>query len=331
MAEVAVIKPDHLGDFVLSLPAYRALVRAFGQFDLYAAPSNRFMAEHYLAGSNIKFHPLQLPHLAKDKSVSANDDQIRDVCKSHETVLYLRDDGALDEFANEFPGRFHPMKRRPLDHETNLQRSFLKTWIGHYSRTELADPDGARWPTTVRHVGLVLSAGFTSNKLPLVFWLKLARLLVAKCGVNLTIIAGPLEKTEASMLHRLLAVDACRIVIGGSDLRTFFAELSSCDVAIGADSGSLHLVSTALPVLGLFTSSPWVRYAPFGRHNRVIAANVPCSPCIQFSLEAFNGCVSRECAGMISPADAANALLSTPGAPSGAGATVLLGPSHYSN
>lgn len=43
MTDVAVVKPDHLGDFVLSVPALRALQQKFGNYDLYAAPGNRFL------------------------------------------------------------------------------------------------------------------------------------------------------------------------------------------------------------------------------------------------------------------------------------------------
>ncbi len=333
MAKIAVLKPDHLGDFVLSLPAYQAILRVFGRFDLYAAPSNRFIYDSLLRGKDVTFCPLQLPHLVKTRTAPCSDDDIRAICESYDFIFYLRDDNALTTFETAYPRRFYAMKPNSAAHETALQRDFLLPWIGYYSRSELMYPLGMKWPDDIRHVGLVLSAGFTSNKLPLSFWLEFARMLTKRKAVALTIIAGPQERDEANMFLRLLGQDKYRLVVGSENVASFRSQIACCDVAVGADSGTLHLVSTVMPVLGLYTSSPWVRYAPFGRHNRIQVANVPCSPCIQFSKSGFNGCLSRECAGLMRPADVMDLLFySGDGVLSqGAGVAAVFGPSHFTD
>jgi ADP-heptose:LPS heptosyltransferase len=223
------------------------------------------------------------------------------------------------------------MRSGIVDHETARQRDTLAPWTGHYSRTAYAGWRPDAWPSVIDHVGICLSAGFTSNKLPTVFWHEFARLL-SDCDVTqLCLIGGPQERAEAHLLARLLG-GSVDVLIGGADIEAFHARLGQCDVVVGADSGTLHLASMVVPVLGVFTSSPWWRYAPFGRHNRVVFAEVDCSPCIQFSRDAYNGCLTRECAALIAPRDLFAALWDDDDVIQNAmspGVSFVAGPSHW--
>jgi hypothetical protein len=329
MADLAVVKPDHLGDFVLSLPALRALARVPGGYDLYAAPGNRFLAQRLLP-AHVRFHPLQLPHLVKGAPPVGAEQALSHLLATHRSVLYLRDDGALDVAAAAYPGVLQTLPAGLLVHETELQRSLVALWAGHYSRTAEFCAETHEWPDRMGHVGVSLSAGFTSNKLPSMFWHEVVRRLHTGHGAHVSLIAGPQERGEAQLLARLLGqhVD---VLVGGPDLGAFHDAVRHCDAVVGADSGTLHLASLVAPVLGVFTSSPWWRYAPFGRHNRVIHARVPCSPCIQFSRQAYNGCLTRECAGLIRPQDVVAALFAQAGQPLVLGPAVSLveGASHH--
>jgi heptosyltransferase-2 len=308
MTDVAVVKPDHIGDFVLSVPALRALQRKFGNYDLHAAPGNRFLLEYFLPDGPA-LHPLRLAHLQKDGVGETMSDLISRL-EGYALVVFLRDDPLCQEAATILGRRAVAPRGDNITHETRIQQRIAEPLVGQYSRTALMWEAGQapQWPSQIRRIGFSLSAGFFANKIPMMIWIALARSLMARHGIEVKIIGGPLEADELQMTARLLNLHESDVILGNTKLSDFLDRVGECDVVVGADSGTLHLVSARTPVLGVFTSSPWQRFAPFGASNRVLYSAVPCSPCIQFSRDAYNGCVSRECAALITAADIEAAL-----------------------
>lgn len=330
MTDVAIVKPDHIGDFMLSVPALRALLRKFGQYDLFATPGNRFVQEFFLP-DGVSFHPVKFAHLQKDSIGDQLGDFLPRV-KSYSLVVFLRDDGFCRDVCSILGSKAVITHGNNLTHESKIQQLVTETLTGSYSRTQMFWPDKAlHWPNRIECVGISLSAGFFANKIPSVCLLRLAQSLIKKHSIRVKLIGGPLEIDELQLMARMLDLSQADVVLGGTKLEDFYQRVGECDVVIGGDSGTMHLVSAKVPVLGIFTSSPWQRFSPFGASNRVLYSDVPCSPCIQFSKNAFNGCMSRECAALISAEDIENALLSSPSA----GVTkinrmlrLVVGPSH---
>ncbi|WP_080403863.1 glycosyltransferase family 9 protein [Burkholderia ubonensis] len=332
MTDVAVVKPDHLGDFVLSVPALRALQQKFGNYDLYAAPGNRFLLEHFLP-EGPALHPTKLAHLQKDGIGEGMPELIAQL-KPYSLIVFLRDDGFCHEAASILGTRAVVPRSDNVNHETRIQQCVTEPLTGKYSRSSLMWPaagSAPQWPSALRTVGISLSAGFFANKIPATTWMRLAQSLQSKLGIAIKLIGGPLEADELRMLARMLNLADSDVILGGAKLSDFHARVGECDVVVGADSGTLHLVSVCRPVLGVFTSSPWQRFSPFGASNRVLYSDVPCSPCIQFSKDAYNGCVIRECAALITAPDIEAALLASgPGAKPKLGRLLhfVCGPSH---
>lgn len=327
MNAVAVVKPDHIGDFVLSIPALRAIYRRFGEFDLFAAPENHFLSEYFLP--DVAPLPMKLRHLTKG-SGGIDLKEFRSDLARYRLVIFLRDDQVIRETAAALPGvAVHP-HGSDLLHETLIQKRAVMPMVGGYSRTDLF-PCGIRpWPEEIRCVGISLSAGFFSNRLPMIVWLKVARILRDR-GVRLKVIGGPAEVDDVRFLARRLALNVEDTVIGGKDVGGFLDAVGACDIVAGADSGTMHLVSVRRPVLGIFTSSPWRRFSPFGAQNRIIYSVVPCSPCAQFSRDTLNGCLSQECAALITPEEICGAMfLRMPAGEVAVGpaARLVAGPSH---
>ena len=112
----------------------------------------------------------------------------------------------------------------------------------------------------------------------------------------------PVEKF-AETLRRLKAErDFCGLVIGGPDekalghslqqsaefmidltgrltLRQMAALLRRCDLFFGGDSGPMHVAATAgAPVVAVFGPTNIARFAPFGEAHRVVSRRLTCSP-----------------------------------------------------
>lgn len=99
---------------------------------------------------------------------------------------------------------------------------------------------------------------------------------------------------------------------GKTSLPQLAAILQTCDLFIGADSGVMHVASTAnLPIVALFGSTnaqAWHPYTPTGRHV-VISTTPECSPCgyVGDEVGALQGCAARTCIRMITPQSVVNA------------------------
>lgn len=324
---IAVVKPDHLGDFVLSIPALRAIYRRFGRFDLFASPGNHFLCRFFLP--DVTPLKMELRHLTKG-SAGVDLAAYHTDLGRYRIVIFLRDDQVMRKAALNLRGRaIHPHGTDRL-HETVIQKRSIMPMVGDYSRTELFGGSGGPWPEDIRCVGICLSAGFVSNSLPFLQWRQVASMLHER-GVKIKIIGGPMEAGDVRFMVRALSLDERDAIIGGRDLRSFFGAIDACDVVVGTDSGTLHLVSVRRPVVGIFTSSPWRRFSPFGAMNRVIYSAAPCSPCAQFSRETLNGCLTRECAALLRPRDIYDAIFARPAYAEiaiGATARLVVGPSH---
>lgn len=328
MNDVAVVKPDHIGDFMLSVPALTAIEREVGPFDLFASPVNQFLQQRFLP--NATFRPIRLKHLQKD-GTGEEASELGARLRRYGFTFFLRDDHVLRSVYEPIAAYAAIGDTDDDTHETLLQeRALQKVFPGYRRGDRYATVRRTGWPTKLRRVGLCISAGFVSNRFPTLFWVELARAVEARFGAEVVFIGGPLEAKDLETLSRLTGAKHPPIV-GGRDLDAFFGALERCDVVVGTDSGSLHLISSCLPVLGLFASSPWRRYSPFGVDNRVLRVVLGCAPCFQFSHFAYNGCLTRECATTISAEHVCNALTAQPSqqiVAIGDSVELVFGPSH---
>lgn len=309
MTNIAVVKPDHLGDLILTLPALKAIHQKFGVFDLYTASGNRFVADYFLP--DIPFHAMNCAHLQKDGGGISMDECSRKL-EHYPFIFFLRNDGYIYNLYLKHSTHALITSSDNTCHETLIQKKAIRSTVGDYSRTDLFFPQHfMMWPEQINCVGICVSAGFFTNKLPLTTWLTFSTVLRERYQVSVKFIGGPQEKDELQFIQKMLKLENKDIIFGNSDLTSFFSNLAPCDVIVGNDSGSMHLLSTHFPVMGIFTSSPRQRYAPFGKHNRILYIDIPCSPCVQFSHNCLNGCLSRECGAQITADDIATALFAT--------------------
>lgn len=292
MTKIALVKPDHLGDLVLASPAIRAAQQHFGNVSLFVSDTTRPLARFLFP--EIELRSVNLPHLARSRNATFDLDGFVSALREFELILWLRDDASIRLISERINATQDFATGDHLTHETAIHKRMMVRHVGNYSRTKSFSAVPIRWPVSIRTVGLCVAAGFPTNRWPNVLWLELAGILLHS-GLALTLIGGPDEREDVALLARCLNNPSIATVIGGPDFRSFLDALGDLDVVIATDGGSAHVCSLERPMLSLFGSSPWRRYAPFGKENVVASRDLSCSPCRQFSVEEVNGCMTREC------------------------------------
>jgi ADP-heptose:LPS heptosyltransferase len=297
VTKVAIVKPDHLGDLILAIPAIRAIQSQFEEVSLFVNETSKGLASHLFADMNVR--TVVFPHLARNLNSQPDLASFVSSMELFDFVFWLRDDPFIRNVADQIKAQQDFGGGDHLTHESRLHKRMLLRHLPNYSRTQMFG-SAIRWPATIKNIGLCVSAGFPTNRWPNCYWVELASGLI-RSGWRATLIGGPNERGDLTLLSRCLNSLPHKILVGGADIAAFLEQLAYIDIIVATDSGTAHICSLRKPVLSIFGSSPWRRYAPFGRDNIVITQALNCSPCVQFSSEEVNGCLTRECAIGLTP------------------------------
>lgn len=289
---VAIIKPDHLGDLILASPAIRAAQKHFGDITLYVGDSTRPLASFLFP--DIEIRAANFPHLARQRVPELDSGRLSSELNAFDIILWLRNDSHISELSKSVRVPQHFSSPDHRFHESWHHKQVLLQFIPNYSRTQLFSARPIQWPRKIEKVGLSISAGFPTNRWPNIYWLELATSLI-RSGIHVTLIGGPNEQYDLRLLSRCLSALPHSILVGSHDFKIFQESLDNLDLVVASDSGTAHICSLRKPILSIFGSSPWRRFAPFGHYNVVLTRNLACSPCVQFSSEEVNGCMTREC------------------------------------
>lgn len=296
---VAVLKPDHLGDLILASPAIRAIAQT-ANVDLFVSPLNRELARYLFPDLEVRF--IAFPHLMKG---AGGLEEIPDL-RHYDLVVSLRQDHVLNADWLSIRSKNFILSPDSNDcHETKLEREAVLLIRDEYDSDELYFSGNVAHIRSKQNgqptqIGLCISAGFHANCWPLSSWVALGELLRKRDRV-ITLIGGPAETEKLGYLSRRLCVPKDRIVMGGRDFGSFLAGVAELDLIVATDGGAAHLCSLRAPLLSLFGGSPVRRYAPYGRHNRVLTRRLSCSPCCQYASTLVNGCLSVECLALLQP------------------------------
>ncbi len=128
-------------------------------------------------------------------------------------------------------------------------------------------------------------------------------------GARWVVVGSELDRAAADAVLSRLGTGAVDLV-GKTDMGELAAVLRRCALLLSNDSGVAHLAAAAgtetLTVFGPSNDSAW---RPLG--GGIVTADVPCRPCMyrDFEIGLRNGCATRECLGLITPADVARRVL----------------------
>jgi heptosyltransferase-2/heptosyltransferase-3 len=107
------------------------------------------------------------------------------------------------------------------------------------------------------------------------------RALAERFGAHVVVLGGPTEAEAVGVVAAGIGAAAIGLA-GVTTVGELAAVLERCDLALGPDSGPLHLaVAVGTPTLHLFGPADPRRFGPYGdpRRHRVLAAHRPCVPC----------------------------------------------------
>lgn len=333
--KIAVLKPDHIGDLILASPAIGRLRELSLETTLFVCSQNILLARHLFPG--IEISALDFPHLVKGGNTRQLSPRVlQSVFSPFDAIFVLRSDAHLNRLAFRAAGRpTFFTAGHPNLHETRGHAESLYDIIGCYDSDSYWPGQLLPWPCRIERVALVVGAGFPTNRWPAWYWARIVRLLQRR-GRSTLLIGGPSEVDFVTTIAQIAGLGAERLFLGSSDnISDMWALLRECDLAIASDGGSAHLASLACPVLSLFASSPHMRFAPFGRENRVVTLKLGCSPCMNAHDREVNLCLTNECSFGLLP-ETVLCALEAPGAPAGIsislkdpyGAQLIFGISH---
>jgi heptosyltransferase-2 len=291
---VAIIKPDHLGDLVLSSPAIRAVSQR-SDATLFVGPWNRVAAAQFFPGLAVE--TITFGHLSKS---AKSGDSIPDL-RGFDCVAVLRNDHIVNPGWADLRARDYVAAPARNDvHQTLLDHTVVHSIAGDYDIDALFYGAAferylAKLDRVPQRVGLSVGSGFHANLWPITRWIELARTLL-DAGREISIIAGPGERERGGYIAAGAGLDpGASLIIGSTDMAGFLAQVAALDLVVATDGGAAHLCSTVTPIVAIFGPSPFRRYAPFGQATRLVTRDLGCSPCCQYTTNLINGCLTMEC------------------------------------
>jgi heptosyltransferase-2/heptosyltransferase-3 len=132
-------------------------------------------------------------------------------------------------------------------------------------------------PLVAIHAG----AGAAVKQWPLAAWAQVADALAESHGAQILLTGGPGERLLTRTISEAMAqpvIDAA----GETSLGQLAALLERCTLAMGSDSGPLHLaVAVGIPTIHLYGPVAPAKFGPWGdpTRNIALATNWPCAPC----------------------------------------------------
>jgi ADP-heptose:LPS heptosyltransferase len=304
---IAIVKPDHIGDLVLASPAIGWLLNKAPSVALYVQKTNIRLAKHLFPAAEVR--AINFPHLGRNRGPDPHDVvSVLSGMQGHDMVVFLRNDQNINR---NRVGHLvdHAIYTESNDgrHESQTHRLALRPYFGDYDRDKLWPGDHRPFPGDSRVVGLCLSAGFPTNRWSVIRWTELARGL-QDTGKEIRLIGGPWERPQLQIVADAIGARALDVIVGGEDVESFLRDVASVDVVIATDGGGGHLCSLAAPILTIAASAPFRRFAAYGSQVRVVSLDLPCSPCMGWHDEQINKCFTHECSYGICAADVIEAL-----------------------
>ncbi len=142
------------------------------------------------------------------------------------------------------------------------------------------------------------AAFFLGSRWPSRFWFaeqtaQVARMLRTEHNLGVVLLGGPGEVAFARAI-RQAGGPGITDLSGQTSLRDLIGIFSRCQVAIGPDSGPMHIAAaTGTPVVSLWGATSPIRSVPWGSEELVIAGPAACSPCYARRCRIGRRCMQR--------------------------------------
>jgi heptosyltransferase-2/heptosyltransferase-3 len=152
-----------------------------------------------------------------------------------------------------------------------------RAWAGaRYDELD-AGHTGGRAPRIAIHPG----AGAAVKQWPVEQWAAVAEALRAEAGAIFALTGGPGERHLTEGIAQRLSAPHANLA-GETSFGQLAAVYAQCDLALGSDSGPMHLaVAAGARTVHLYGPVPAAKFGPWGDPERNVVLNSPflCAPC----------------------------------------------------
>jgi ADP-heptose:LPS heptosyltransferase len=189
-----------------------------------------------------------------------------------------------------------PLLDLALDYDTRVHTSSNATRLVEtvFGRSAAADvvlslPEAvvraarSRLPPGLRGgplVGVHASGGRAIKQWDPARFADVAARLIREQGATIVLTGAAGDRLLVDHVKQALPPNRTVDLAGDVDLLALAAVLKELDLFVTGDTGPMHLAAAVgTPVVAVFGPSDPARYAPPGPHDRVVRADLPCSPC----------------------------------------------------
>jgi heptosyltransferase-3 len=310
---VLIVRTDHLGDMLLTLPAAHAIKAAHPEWrvSVLGSAANAEAARHHPDVDHVEVDPLEAKGSGL-RNVRALARQLRGLGCDAAVVMHptprlavavalagvrIRIGTAYRAYSFLFNRRVYQHRRHPpWKHESAYNVELLQPLA-----IDAPAPTRLRWevtPEEAEAVGTLLrdrglgepfvvlhpgNAGSAMNWSPLQY-IDLGKRLVAH-GTCVAITGGPSEAALTAQVTAAIGTGACDLR-GQLTLAQLAALMRRCTLYVGSATGPTHLAAAVgVPVLALYSplrSSVPARWGPLGRRVRIMqpAVDLVCAKCL---------------------------------------------------
>jgi heptosyltransferase-2 len=291
--QVLIIRLSSLGDILLTTPLLRALKNRPEECEI-----TFLCREQYLNAIESNPNISRFIQLKADENEPAvieeikkgefdliidlqNNFRSRNLLKEIKTVIYRFKKPTIKKFL------LVNLKLNLFKHYLSIPELYAKTYPGLMLDEEgvdfyLAKGYKSSLNKEDKYIGFIPGSKHFTKRWPEEYYIQLG-LLLNKYGYSIVLFGG---KDDAEVCAKISAkIGKSKNLCNNNDLNQTFADMNSCSLIIGNDSGLTHIASAAfIPLIVLFGSSvEQFGFAPY-RKEAVILQNdaLKCRPCSHF-------------------------------------------------
>ena len=288
--------PNWLGDIVMALPALSSLVEKYPDTTFWSRPGNSGLLRVFFGSRDI-YTENRLTRMKFD-SLLLMTDSFRTALQGFLSGIPQRTGYSTDMRRLLLTHAIKPPADR--NHHHSLDYIELSDALGAHIKADIPVPTVK--PAYESHIAIFAGAKYGSAKRWTGF-AELALMIHEETGLPSVFYGTPEEESFLSEMASKIPVSSA---LTNLDIETLVSYLLSAEIAIGNDSGGVHLsAAVGTPTITIFGSTSPVWTAPLGRKTIVMTSGRSCSPC--FKRTCPDG--KPLCLDDISPEEVLNACL----------------------
>lgn len=264
--------PNWLGDIVMALPALSSLVDKYPDTTFWSRPGNSGLLRVFFGQRDI-YTGNRLPRRKFDRLLLMTD-SFRTALQGFFSGIPHRTGYSTDMRRFLLTHAIKPPADR--NHHHSLDYTKLSDAMGANLKADIPVPTVK--PAYESHIAFFAGAKYGSAKRWPGF-AELALMLHEETGLPSVFYGTP---EEECLLSEIASNIPMSTALTDLDIETLVSYLLSAEIAIGNDSGGIHLsAAVGIPTITVFGSTSPIWTAPLGRKTIIMTSGRLCSPCFK--------------------------------------------------